>query len=124
MFHVPAAGTLGDMSKTLLRGPGVNNFDIALFKNFALREWLRAQFRVEGYNAFNHTQFSTFDSTARFDANGNQVNGQFGQFTAAANPRQLQLALEHLEANAKNKKAAYENILWALINTKEFVFNQ
>ena len=27
-------------------------------------------------------------------------------------------------SNAKNKKVAYENILWALINTKEFVFNQ
>jgi hypothetical protein len=38
--------------------------------------------------------------------------------------KQLKLALEHLEANAKNKKAGYENILWALINTKEFVFNR
>ena len=54
---------------------------------------VRAQFRVEGYNAFNHTQFSTYDSTARFDANGNQVNGQFGQFTAARDPRILQLAI-------------------------------
>ena len=40
------------------------------------------------------------------------------------NEKQLQLALEHLQANAKNKKSAYENILWALINTKEFVFNR
>jgi hypothetical protein len=37
---------------------------------------------------------------------------------------QMKLALEHLEANAKSKKAGYENILWALINTKEFVFNR
>ena len=27
-------------------------------------------------------------------------------------------------SNATNKKLAYENILWALINTKEFSFNQ
>jgi hypothetical protein len=38
-------------------------------------------------------------------------------------------ALEHIEKmTAKNgpagKKTAYENILWAIINTKEFVFNQ
>jgi hypothetical protein len=33
-------------------------------------------------------------------------------------------ALEHLAKNATNKKAAYENILWALLNTKEFVFNK
>ena len=36
---------------------------------------------------------------------------------------QLQAAIDHVNKNAINKKAAYENILWALINTKEFVFN-
>jgi hypothetical protein len=36
----------------------------------------------------------------------------------------LQVALEHINRNAMNKKLAYENILWALVNTKEFVFNQ
>jgi hypothetical protein len=39
-------------------------------------------------------------------------------------PSQLDAALSHIAKNAQNKKAAYENILWALINTKEFVFNQ
>jgi hypothetical protein len=37
---------------------------------------------------------------------------------------QLNTALAHIAKNEKNKKAAYENILWALINTKEFVFNE
>jgi hypothetical protein len=37
---------------------------------------------------------------------------------------QLQAALAHLAQNEKTKKAAYENILWSLINTKEFVFNR
>jgi hypothetical protein len=36
----------------------------------------------------------------------------------------LQVALEHINRNAMNKKLAYENLLWALVNTKEFVFNQ
>ena len=35
-----------------------------------------------------------------------------------------QAALEHIKKHEKTKKAAYENILWALINTKEFIFNQ
>jgi Protein of unknown function (DUF1553)/Protein of unknown function (DUF1549)/Bacterial Ig-like domain (group 2) len=39
-------------------------------------------------------------------------------------PQHLQVALEHINRNAMNKKVAYENILWALVNTKEFVFNQ
>jgi len=33
-------------------------------------------------------------------------------------------ALEHIAKNAANKKIAYENILWALLNTKEFIFNR
>ena len=33
-------------------------------------------------------------------------------------------ALAHITANEKAKKTAYENILWALLNTKEFAFNQ
>jgi hypothetical protein len=39
-------------------------------------------------------------------------------------PQHLQVALEHVNRHAQNKKLAYENILWALVNTKEFVFNQ
>lgn len=33
-------------------------------------------------------------------------------------------ALDHIQKHESNKKLAYENIIWALINTKEFVFNQ
>jgi hypothetical protein len=38
--------------------------------------------------------------------------------------RKLDLALEAIEKSGKNKKLAYEDILWALVNSKEFVFNQ
>jgi hypothetical protein len=84
---------VGNAAKTLIRGPGVNNWDISAFKSFQLVERLRAQFRCEFYNAFNHTQFSGLDTTARFDQRGAQISGTFGQFTAARNPRQIQLAL-------------------------------
>jgi hypothetical protein len=36
----------------------------------------------------------------------------------------LRVALDHINRHAQDKKTAYENILWALINTKEFVFVQ
>ncbi len=40
------------------------------------------------------------------------------------NEKQLASALENIQQNGQNKKAAYENILWALINSKAFLFNQ
>jgi hypothetical protein len=36
----------------------------------------------------------------------------------------LKAALAHIAKHEKNKKLAYENILWALMNTKEFIFVQ
>ena len=45
-------------------------------------------------------------------------------FSRDPSPEHLQFALRHVEKHASNKKVAYENLLWALINTKEFVFNR
>jgi hypothetical protein len=45
----------------------------------------------------------------------------FGRPPSAEHRR---VALAHIARHAANKRIAYENILWALINTKEFVFNQ
>ncbi len=94
VFRLPAVGTIGNAAKTLIRGPGVNNWDMAIFKNFGLTERARLQFRWELYNAFNHTQFSGVDTEARFDPKtGEQVNTRFGQLTSARAPRQMQFAL-------------------------------
>ena len=62
-------------------------------KNFSIRERMRVMFRWELYNAFNHTQFSSLNTTARFDPAGNQVNSTFGQVTGTYNPRQMQASL-------------------------------
>lgn len=45
-------------------------------------------------------------------------------FAHKPSPQQMAAALDHINKNAQNKKIAYENIIWALLNTKEFVFNQ
>lgn len=89
----PTVGSIGKAARSNLRGPGINNWDIALFKNFEVHERAKLQFRAEFYNAFNHTQFSSYDAGARFDAAGAQVNARFGEFTAARTPRIVQLAL-------------------------------
>jgi hypothetical protein len=93
VFLPPVVGTVGNAARNLLRQPGTNNWDITAAKNLPLHERFRLQLRCELYNAFNHTQFSSFDTSARFDARGNQVNTNFGAFTAAAPARLLQLAV-------------------------------
>ena len=42
---------------------------------------------------FNQVQFATVDSTARFDAAGNQVNARFGQVISTRPPRVMQIAV-------------------------------
>lgn len=44
-------------------------------------------------------------------------------YSREPNQDELNIALAHITKNEANKKAAYEDIVWALINTKEFLFN-
>jgi hypothetical protein len=89
----PPAICWGDAPKDVFRGPGYNNWDMSLFKNIPIHERWRGQLRVEAYNVFNHTQFTSVNTSATFTPAGAQTNTAFGQYSAAANPRRLQLAL-------------------------------
>jgi len=44
-------------------------------------------------------------------------------FSRTAQDDELQVALAYIESHKDNIPAAYEDIMWALINTKEFLFN-
>jgi hypothetical protein len=85
MFGVPAVGTYGNAPRDVFRGPGVNNFDVSIFKNIPLfHERARFQLRFEAYNTFNHTQFSGVNTSAIFNtATGQQTNAAFGSVTSA-----------------------------------------
>lgn len=81
----------GDARKDDIVGPGVNDFNIALFKSFhftANPEGPLLQFRIESFNTFNHTQFLSID-TGLTDAS-------FGQVTQAQDPRVLQFGAKLL----------------------------
>ena len=95
VFALPKQGDFGNAPRDVFRGPGNNNWDLTLFKNFPLKNEQRTfQFRWEFYNLLNHTQFTSIDTTARFDpATGAQTNGRFGLPTAARNPRLMQASL-------------------------------
>lgn len=49
--------TYGNMGRNVLRGPGINNWDISFMKNFQFTESKYLQFQSNFFNAFNHTQF-------------------------------------------------------------------
>jgi hypothetical protein len=84
----------GNAAGGLLRGPGINNWDLALSKRFPLKSESRSiTFRGEFFNAFNHTQFSGVNSTATFNAAGLQTNALFGSYSASRTPRIVQFSL-------------------------------
>jgi hypothetical protein len=101
-------GMFGYLGRNVLTGPGRNNWDIALLKNFRLPGgWVRGehptiQFRWETYNSFNHTQFQGIQagcgSNTPFGApcSGNQNNLGNGEVNAAWPARQMQLGLKLL----------------------------
>jgi hypothetical protein len=93
-FAVPAKGTFGNAAVNSFRGPGFNNWDLGLSKNFGLgkSEARGLRIRVEAYNAFNHTQFSGVNAAAQFDAAGAQINPQFGQVNSTRAPRVIQFS--------------------------------
>jgi hypothetical protein len=50
-------GEFGNLGRNVLRGPGIINFDLGVFKNFRLTEAHSIQFRAEAFNAFNRANF-------------------------------------------------------------------
>jgi len=89
----PARGAFGNAPKDVFRGPGINNWDLSVFKNFPIGSEARVlQLRIELYNVFNHTQYSAVDTAARFAPDGMQTNTRLGQITGAHPPRQIQLS--------------------------------
>ncbi len=84
-FAEAPAFTFGNVSRFInARGPGLFNWDISIFKTFAFKERIRAQFRAEALNATNTAYFGVPNTTL--------TNSQFGVITAQINnPRMLQL---------------------------------
>jgi hypothetical protein len=94
-FAVPGLNDRGNAGKYSVRGPGVDNYDMALAKRFPIAGEKRSlQFRWEAYNVFNHTQFSGINVSPRYDlTTGAQVNALFGQVTSTRTPRVMQGSL-------------------------------
>jgi hypothetical protein len=86
-FQTQAVGSFGSAGRNLIIGPGFQNLDFALSRNFNVTERFRIQFRTELFNAFNHANFNYPGATA----NAPQT---FGQIVSALDPRQIQFGLK------------------------------
>ncbi|MFZ0734356.1 MAG: hypothetical protein WAM79_18695, partial [Candidatus Sulfotelmatobacter sp.] len=71
-FVLPQGLTFGDGGRNDVRNPSRLNFDMGIFKHFAIKESTALEFRAEAFNVFNHTQFSL-----------SPVEGTAGGITAA-----------------------------------------
>ena len=102
-FFAPSAyGTIGNLGRNVLVGPGYVDTDFGVLKNTKLDERVNLQFRAELFNIFNHPNFN-FATTAVFKAGSVFSNYQAsrniaaGQITSiVGNIRQTQFSLKLL----------------------------
>ena len=57
-FALPQGLTFGNAGRNDVRNPSRLNFDMGVFKHFAIKENMGLEFRAEAFNIFNHTQFA------------------------------------------------------------------
>jgi len=79
-------GQFGNSNRRFFHGPGINNWDLGLFKDLKLTESKSLEFRAEFFSVFNHAQFSNPD--------GNIIDSAFGFVTGAGGERIGQVALK------------------------------
>ena len=75
----------GNSARNLLDQPGFKTVDLAVFRNFKIRERFAIEVRVEGTNTFNMVNMNPPNATVG--------SATFGQITTALSMRQLQLGL-------------------------------
>lgn len=85
-FAVPAQFSFGNAGRGILVGPRNFNVDAGIHRDFPIREAMRASFRWEMFNAFNHPNFGTPNATIG--------NAQAGQISGTAAARVMQAALK------------------------------
>lgn len=105
-FAAPSLGSLGfESGRNFLRVGPINSWDLALSKEFRVKERYKFEVRLDAFNALNHTQFDGVNATANFASPGStaitnlpftngvltNVNG-FGTISSVRPPRNMQLS--------------------------------
>jgi len=87
-FTAPTGLTFGDTGRNYLRNPNRTNFDMALFKHFAIKESMAFEFRAEAFNVFNHSEWT--------GPSGTVGSASVFEIPGAHNARILQLGAKFL----------------------------
>ena len=88
-FAMPAAFTYGNAGRDIVIGPGLDDFDATLQKEFPIRENVRLQFRLDVFNLFNHPNFNPPVGAGRTFSTA----ASFGSIVSAQDPREMQFSL-------------------------------
>jgi hypothetical protein len=92
-FSQPAKYTYGTSGRNNVRGPGYVNFDFSLFREFAIHERYKFEFRAESFDIFNHVNLGNPNTTYASEAQNSSVWNSFGTISGyQGNPRRFQLA--------------------------------
>ncbi len=92
----PTAGTFNTQAgvRDSVYGPGLQDWNLMLFKKFAINEHNAFEFRAEAYDFINHPNWAAVGQTG--GPNFNPTSSQFGEVTGKSNlARNLQLSLRY-----------------------------
>ena len=85
-FAAVTTATFGNSGRDIVRGPGVFNLDASLFRNFAVKERLKLQFRAESLGVTNTPQFANPGATLG--------TATYDIISSSTGERQIRLALK------------------------------
>ena len=88
------AFALGTAGRNILDGPGLLSANVALSKNFTIREGMRLQLRIESFNFLNRTNFIMINEFRRFNGVGGGFFTRTGNIGRGGGPRIFQYAVK------------------------------
>jgi hypothetical protein len=109
-FSIPLPGTIGNLGRNALRGPGFSQIDLQISRTFRVGEKHRIDLRAEAFNLANHVNFANPTSilpdslvdvkpgsalNPDLASSFGQLNSTVGRTVGLGTSRQLQLSLRY-----------------------------
>jgi len=86
-FSSPAPYTFGNAGRNTVEGPGLQNAEVALFREFDLGEWLHVRRRAEMFNALNNADYGSPNRSANEPPFGTVTMSTHGSCEAQSSAR-------------------------------------